>query len=179
MTTSWPTEEIVKVLSKAFSPELQSFAKRSGNRNSADGPNTTIDILMTFDKHGISSHPNHISLYQGARAWISALMAGRAGWKCPVEIYTLTSINVLRKYITFFDAPLSLLLGGLRGASTRNKRKGQDPPGLVFISGFAEWRKGQDAMIDGHASQMVWFRWGWISIGRYMIVNDLKRERIP
>jgi hypothetical protein len=24
-------------------------------------------------------------------------------------------------------------------------------------------------------SQMRWFRWGWIGLSRYMVVNDLKR----
>jgi len=33
-------------------------------------------------------------------------------------------------------------------------------------------------MVQGHKSQMVWFRWGWITIGRYMTVNDLKREKV-
>jgi len=26
---------------------------------------------------------------------------------------------------------------------------------------------------------MRWFRWGWVAIGRYMVVNDLRRERVP
>jgi len=25
---------------------------------------------------------------------------------------------------------------------------------------------------------MKWFRWGWIGVSRYMIINDLKKEKI-
>jgi N-acetylglucosaminylphosphatidylinositol deacetylase len=49
---------------------------------------------------------------------------------------------------------------------------------LLFISGVGEWLAAWKAMVHGHKSQMVWFRWGWITIGRYMVVNDLKRERV-
>lgn len=30
-------------------------------------------------------------------------------------------------------------------------------------------------MTTAHVSQMRWFRWGWIGLSRYMVVNDLKR----
>ena len=31
------------------------------------------------------------------------------------------------------------------------------------------------AMTRAHVSQMRWFRWGWIGVSRYMVVNDLGR----
>jgi N-acetylglucosaminylphosphatidylinositol deacetylase len=31
-------------------------------------------------------------------------------------------------------------------------------------------------MTTAHESQMRWFRWGWISLSRYMVLNDLKKE---
>ncbi len=80
--------------------------------------------------------------------------------------------------MSILDAPTTLLIGGFRGASWIKKRKREEPPTLLFISDFGEWRKGQNAMVKGHSSQMRWFRWGWIGIGRYMVVNDLKREVI-
>lgn len=92
-------------------------------------------------------------------------------------MYTLTTTNVLRKYLSFFDAPLTMLLAAI-GARGSGKEKRERPPMLLFISGFNEYRKGQDAMVKGHKSQMRWFRWGWIGIGRYMIVNDLRKEDI-
>lgn len=59
----------------------------------------------------------------------------------------------------------------------QRKRK-EEPPSLLYVSDFRQWRRGQSAMVGAHKSQMRWFRWGWIGIGRYMVVNDLKREMI-
>ena len=169
MTSTWPKEKIAQVLKSAFIP---SAAKGKGK----SPPEATLDIIITFDQSGVSSHPNHISLYHGARAWIAGLMMGKEGWKSPVELYTLSSVNIIRKYISFFDSTLTLLIGALRGVRAGKKKMKEQPPSYVFVSSFSEYRKSQNAMTRGHKSQMRWFRWGWISIGRYMVVNDLKRE---
>ncbi|KAL9098539.1 MAG: hypothetical protein Q9163_005821 [Psora crenata] len=172
MSVMWPKEKIVEVLSSAFSPT-------SGKPNGkSDAPIATIDVLITFDRHGVSSHPNHISLYTGAKAWLASLMAGKTGWKCPVDLYTLTTTNIVRKYTSFLDGPTTLMIGALRGVFPTDKKKRDDLPNLVYISSFGEYRAGQNAMTKGHKSQMRWFRWGWIGVGRYMVVNDLKRESI-
>lgn len=177
MTSTWSAEEIAKILSKAFSPgEGKSSRRSKGGSGFTDEPTATVDVLITFDKKGVSSHPNHISLYHGARAWLSTLMTGKAGWKCPVAMYTLSSTNVLRKYLSFLDSPATIMISGFRGAGMSRKKRSDEPPGFVFVSGLNDYRKGRDAMVNGHRSQMRWFRWGWIAISRYMIVNDLKRD---
>ena len=185
MTSSWDPTAVANVLSSAFASVGSSQNPQKGNsskmENSGDPPLATIDILLTFDSRGVSDHPNHISLYRGARAWLTALMANKPGWKCPVELYTLTTTNVFRKYITFLDAPVTMLLGALQTAKGNKKRRaesGRIPQRILFVSDPAQWRKGQKAMTRGHQSQMRWFRWGWIGVGRYMVVNDLRRENI-
>jgi len=60
----------------------------------------------------------------------------------------------------------------------RAKEKGQFPTPLLFVSGPGGVRQAQKAMTTAHKSQMKWFRWGWIGISRYMIVNDLKVEKV-
>ena len=175
MTLNWSATDVAQILSSAFSPSNPSSKKSP--RDSSE-PKATIDVLITFDAHGISSHPNHVSLYHGARHWLSSLMAGKSGWKCPVELYTLTTTNVVRKYLSFLDAPFTLLLGGLRAAGLGKRKKMEEPPSLLFINDVGQYRRGQKAMTEAHKSQMRWFRWGWISVGRYMVVNDLKRENI-
>ena len=174
MTTTWPADKIAHILSSAFSPASSSSKKGSWSEE----PTATIDTLITFDARGISSHLNHISLYHGARHWLSALMVGRSGWKCPVELYTLTTTNILRKYIGAFDAPVTMVMGGWRAAGMAQRKKKEEPPSLLFVSDYGQWRRGQSAMVKAHTSQMRWFRWAWIGIGRYMVVNDLKREII-
>jgi len=56
------------------------------------------------------------------------------------------------------------------------KQMGDHPSPLLFLSGPQEVRTAQKAMTTAHKSQMRWFRWGWIGLSRYMVVNDLKLE---
>lgn len=183
MTSSWDPTEVAKVLSSAFaSPGASQKPQKltaSKTNSSNEPPLATIDILLTFDSGGVSDHPNHISLYRGARTWLTDLMANKSGWECPVELYTLSTTNIFRKYISFLDAPVTMLLGALqaaRGNKSRKSKSGRIPQRILFVSDLAQWRKGRNAMTRGHQSQMRWFRWGWIGVGRYMVVNDLRKE---
>jgi N-acetylglucosaminylphosphatidylinositol deacetylase len=183
MTTSWSPAAVAAVLSSAFTPVSLSQKPSNQvprNRNLNDPPLATIDILLTFDSRGVSGHPNHISLFHGAHKWLSGLMADKPGWKCPVELYTLTTTNIARKYASMVDAPLTTfqMTHEATGASKERKGKGDMPNRIVLVNDLHQWNKGQKAMTRGHKSQMRWFRWGWILIGRYMVVNDLKREKI-
>ncbi|KAL8648746.1 MAG: hypothetical protein Q9226_005869 [Calogaya cf. arnoldii] len=174
MKTIWDVEKVADVLSQAFSSPQQQKHK---DHMAADAPKATIDVLVTFDRFGVSHHPNHIALYYGAKSWLNRLMEGKRGWRCPVELHTLTSISIVRKYLSFLDAPMTMALGFLTGLkdSRRQERAGGRRQAL-FVSDLWQWRQGQKAMTRAHRSQMRWFRWGWITFGRYMVVNDLKRQ---
>jgi len=193
MTTTWSAKDVCSALASAFAPELAEslspslvVARRKSYQNDGtavreDEP--TIDVLLTFDQHGISNHPNHRSLYHGAVTFLRELTNGKSGHSCPVTLYTLTTTNIVRKYAGVLDAPFTILWG--ISSIFQDSISGKTPPPkggianrLLFVSTFDEWVKAQMAMISGHQSQMVWFRWGWITIGRYMVVNDLKREMI-
>lgn len=213
MTTEWPETQIASLLASAFAPDVSSQPtatsatrrKPHSNGSAHDNddsqpPTATIDVLLTFDPSGVSNHPNHRSLYHGARAFLSSLMKGKSGYTCPVTLYTLTTTNIIRKYLGVFDAPVTMIrciiqnfLSGndkndssataasnsanirvQEGASRESRRYRR----LLFVSGIPELFKAQKAMVVGHKSQMVWFRWGWITVGRYMVVNDLNREVI-
>ena len=193
MTATWLAEDVAEVLRSAFLP-AQATRKRPGGKSSrgAEGPpEATIDVLLTFDSGGVSGHMNHVSLYHGVRNWLESLMEGREGWRCPVEMYTLTTTNIVRKYISILDAPISMLWGVTRNVFKSEKGVGQrsskgregamqsPPDKMLFVSDMAQYRTAQTAMTQGHKSQMRWFRWGWIGVGRYVAVNDLKREVIP
>lgn len=147
-----------------------------------EGPRATIDVLITFDAAGISGHPNHKALYHGATLFLRQIMRGYSGYASPVALYTLPSINILRKYSFILDTIPTFLAGiygsiyekvtkkklGVAGAADR----------VVFVNDVVRYWKAREAMISGHKSQMVWFRWGWIGLGRYMVVNDLRSERV-
>ena len=169
MTTTWDKVKIASLLSAAFAPNLAKPMKAKD----AEAPTATIDVLLTFDQSGVSSHPNHISLFHGARHFIASLMHNRPGWQCPVDLYTLTSVNIARKYSSFLDSMLSILI-----MAFGMRQSGDHPSPLLFMSGAGEVRAAQRAMTTAHKSQMKWFRWGWIGLSRYMVVNDLKLEKV-
>ncbi|KAL8304514.1 hypothetical protein RB597_004330 [Gaeumannomyces tritici] len=177
MTTTWDPTAISELLTSAFAPDA--------------GRAPDIDILVTFDSQGVSSHPNHISLYHGARAFASSLRRGGSG---TLALYSLTSVSFLRKYTSILDAVATLATSwGFAAGGPPSKAEGGHPGGLVFMnplsggSGGGGAPTGHDsrpggrnvatawrAMTEAHLSQMVWFRYGWITLSRYMVVNDLR-----
>ncbi|KAI1359740.1 putative deacetylase LmbE-like domain-containing protein [Xylaria arbuscula] len=182
MTKTWDSERISTLLRSAFAPH---FAKASADED----PMVVIDALITFDKTGVSSHPNHKSLYHGARGFIAGLLKTQAKRRgsaapSPVDLYTLTSVGFLRKYAGFFDVFTTRFFLGLGGATRRKDTKDskENPGTLVHVSSLVGGRESygsaRRAMTQAHKSQMVWFRWGWIGLSRYMIINDLHLEHV-
>lgn len=199
MQNDWSADEIAKVLAQAFAPPASPppaptsvASAKHGKRKSAsltpvaappakpEGPRATIDVLITFDQGGVSNHPNHIALHAGARKFIGNIMRGYAGWRCPVTLYTLPTVNIVRKYTFVGDAVVTLALGVVDKFTSGipKDKAGSDGERVLFMNDLSKYWKARDAMVRGHVSQMVWFRWGWIALGRYMVVNDLKRERV-
>jgi N-acetylglucosaminylphosphatidylinositol deacetylase len=165
MSVTWHPRLLSNLLTAHFAPKLAKLSTKVA-------PEANIDVIITFDLQGVSNHPNHKSLYHGAHTFLRALMHRHSGWECPVKLYTLTSTNVVRKYLSILDAPATIL-----SCVFRRKETGQMPTPLVFVSGLKGYRTAQLAMTTAHQSQMRWFRWGWISISRYMIINDLIKEK--
>ena len=191
MNEKWDEKEIMNVLAQAFAPgSLLSDGKKAKKAGKNSSPTATIDALITFDAQGVSSHPNHIALFHGTKLFLTNLMRDHSGYACPVTMYTLSSVNVVRKYSfvldvlpTYFVGIMSDIMAVATGKKKPLKRgkgaiKGSRGDRVMFVSDFSRYLKARDAMVNGHRSQMVWFRWGWIGIGRYMVVNDLKREDI-
>ncbi|KAL1878590.1 hypothetical protein VTK73DRAFT_7768 [Phialemonium thermophilum] len=167
MNITWDPARISALLSSAFVP-------RPTNSPSA-APTATIDVLLTFDAGGVSGHPNHASLYHGARAFVRALTHGRSGWRAPVDLYTLATVPLVRKYTGGLDVLPTLALWAFRSDFKAPRDR---PTSLVFLNGFGAgglvtaWR----AMTTAHRSQMLWFRYGWLGFSRYMLMNDLQLE---
>jgi N-acetylglucosaminylphosphatidylinositol deacetylase len=69
-------------------------------------------------------------------------------------------------------------MGGDASNSEEGKKR---PETLVFtnkLSGEAGYGTAWKAMTEAHKSQMVWFRYGWITFSRYMVINDLRLEKV-
>lgn len=163
MTTTWHPRLLSNLLTQTFAPKMASIPSNKA-------PETTIDVLITFDGEGVSGHPNHKSLYHGAQTFIKALMHRHTGWECPIKLYTLPSVNIARKYSGVIDAATTLI-----ATLFAKKDNSEYPSPLVYVSSPLEYRTAQQAMTQAHKSQMLWFRWGYITISRYMTVNDLKK----
>lgn len=165
MTKTWDSKAIANLLASTFAPKMAKIGPKSA-------PEVNIDVLITFDIGGVSSHPNHISLYYGGLAFLKQIMQKHSGWDNPIKMYTLSSTNVARKYASIMDAPLTLAR-----TAVMKKEAGDFPAPLVVVSGVGGYRKAQKAMTNAHESQMRWFRWGWIGVSRYMVLNDLKKVK--
>jgi N-acetylglucosaminylphosphatidylinositol deacetylase len=151
MTTNWDPKLITQLLTSRLVPDKQT---------------PSIDTIITFDAEGVSSHPNHKSLYHGARHFLTSLTPSSQ-----ISLYTLTTTSILRKYLSVLDAPFTIL-----NVLLSSREQGDSPSPLLFVSTVTRWRTAQRAMTTAHVSQMRWFRWGWIGMSRYMVVNDLRRE---
>ncbi|XP_063388672.1 N-acetylglucosaminyl-phosphatidylinositol de-N-acetylase [Cydia fagiglandana] len=111
-----------------------------------------IDTLVSFDRGGVSSHPNHSAVFYAiAYMFVERLLPERC------TVYTLDTVNVLRKYWGFLDLPLSFVLSSKR-----------------YFLRWTESRRVVRAM-KRHRSQMVWFRHLYVTFSRYMIINTLRR----
>lgn len=165
MTVTWHPRLISNLLTTTFAPKMSSISAKMA-------PQANIDAIITFDANGVSGHPNHKSLYDGAHTFLKALMHRHSGWECPIKLYTLTTTSIFRKYASLLDAPATMV-----AAITRKKELGDFPTPLLSVSSPLAYRTAQRAMTTAHESQMRWFRWGWISLSRYMVLNDLKKEK--
>ncbi|KAH8660927.1 putative deacetylase LmbE-like domain-containing protein [Tricladium varicosporioides] len=128
-----------------------------------------LDVLITFDGQGVSQSANHQLLYHGAINWLNGLGQIAEG----ASLYCLTTTNIFRKYISMFDAPITVALALL----ARTRPRIQGPPNqLVFLSNSSGHLKAHIAMTNRHISEILWFQYVWNGLSRYIGINDLKRK---
>jgi N-acetylglucosaminylphosphatidylinositol deacetylase len=150
-----------------------------------------FDALITFDEGGVSGHPNHASILPGleqlVRGPASVKPAGKSTNRKPKakvvqpngpqpELWVLLTTNVVRKYLGIGDALASLMLITWRVARSPGKGPEKRKNWMTLINLPHEAMRAQRAMVLGHPSQMRWFRWGWVVLGRYMYINELHRR---
>ena len=107
-----------------------------------------VDTVITYDRHGVSGHRNHIALYYG----VSCMSLEND----TCHVYSLTTVNIMRKYSSVLDVPMSYLLCP-----------------SVFLSSLTQWWTIQKAM-SCHWSQYTWFRKLYMIFSRYTLINTLE-----
>lgn len=118
-----------------------------------------IDLIVTFDNHGISGHQNHRDVHHGIR---SVLFKNS---QRSIETYELVSTSIARKYTGPVDIWLSIFCSLCY------------PRGQMYclLNGYPQ--KSFLAMAQ-HRSQWVWFRKVFVFFSSYTYVNMLKKINI-
>ncbi|XP_061557825.1 N-acetylglucosaminyl-phosphatidylinositol de-N-acetylase isoform X1 [Phycodurus eques] len=111
-----------------------------------------FDMVLTFDGRGVSGHSNHVTIYKAVRH-----LASTDQLPNDCRLFSLVTVGLLRKYVSFFELPLSWLL----------------PSSLCCIVGAKGYRQCKAAMLCHH-TQLVWFRYLYITFSRYMFVNTFQ-----
>jgi len=112
-----------------------------------------IDTVITFDRRGVSGHKNHIALFYG--------VACMSLDNDTCHVYSLATVNMMRKYSSVLDVPMSFLLCP-----------------TVFVTSLAQWWTIQRAMTC-HYSQYTWFRKLYMVFSRYTLINTLELTSKP
>uniref|UniRef100_A0A6A7G3D8 N-acetylglucosaminylphosphatidylinositol deacetylase n=1 Tax=Hirondellea gigas TaxID=1518452 RepID=A0A6A7G3D8_9CRUS len=108
------------------------------------------DMVITFDAGGVSGHINHRALHSS----LCYLMEEQL-LPPDCHVYTLDSVNVVRKYSSLMDLPYSLLFSS-----------------YVITLDTSQYCTIRSAM-RAHASQYVWFRKMYMVFSRYVMINTL------
>lgn len=133
-----------------------------------------IEAVITFDRDGVSYHPNHCAIYYATASLCLAGYLPKSKWtfllSChcnnslsfpsDCKILTLDSVNICRKYLSIFDLVISLLL------STN-----------WCVLSWKNVNIVRKAMRQ-HKSQMLWFRQLYIMFSRYMVINTLREINV-
>ncbi|KAI8611145.1 putative deacetylase LmbE-like domain-containing protein [Chytriomyces sp. MP71] len=141
-----------------------------------------IDVIITFDKYGISGHANHCAVSLG----VKRLLQQPAFFK-KVSGYALISVPLLRKFISLLDLVPSLLVHLRNTLRFKSKlyesqsneevrqalvQRGKER--VLFVATPSELWRARSAMLC-HPSQLVWFRHLYLAFSRYMVINELER----
>jgi len=120
-----------------------------------------ITTILTFDETGVSQHPNHFSIYYGAKQLLSYPNVSPN-----LRAYALVTVPLSIKYIgpiaplqAKYDLVVASILGQVESSVP------------VFIAGTNHWWTTARALY-AHRSQLIWFRWLYMAFSRYLWVNE-------
>ncbi|KAI2664488.1 N-acetylglucosaminyl-phosphatidylinositol de-N-acetylase [Labeo rohita] len=111
-----------------------------------EGEEAVVKLALGLGRLGLSSGPTQV---------VHLVSAGRLPEGC--QIFSLHSVNLLRKYLSVLELPISWLL----------------PSDFCCVIGQEEYKRAKKAMLC-HRSQLLWFRRLYIFFSRYMFVNTFQ-----
>ncbi|ORZ09219.1 putative deacetylase LmbE-like domain-containing protein [Absidia repens] len=127
-----------------------------------------IDTIITFDDQGVSGHVNHGAAFYGAKEYTQNHPSG-------AKLYKLKTISLLRKYIGLVDLIIMAAQDWIRNKSmiSHGQSSSFGSPNITFVSPPIGYLQAHKAMRQ-HQSQLVWFRWLYVTFSRYMFINELE-----
>ena len=105
--------------------------------------------LVTFGSRGVSGHPNHIALLSGVTLAVQK--------HSHLKGFYLADVSIPKKFTSFYGSLLEFT---------------PSRPGMRFYSTPSVLYGVLHAM-HAHESQLVWFRYLYLTFTRYILVNDL------
>lgn len=122
-----------------------------------------IDLVITFDRGGISGHVNHRSIALGMEYYISQME------QTPL-IYQLSTVSSVFEYTSIVDLIRTLIkflprmIRSLMVSSTDHR--------VLFVN--SPWKYFQALKsFHAHRSQVLWYRHIYTIFSRHMFINDL------
>lgn len=116
----------------------------------------SISTIVTFDRYGVSSHPNHIAVHNGVRELKSSMPPG-------LLYLQLRSRNILTKFV----GPLATLSYAIFSATYVSRTNF-----VALVHPTVAW--ASMAAMRRHTSQLVWFRYLFVVFSSYTYVNELE-----
>lgn len=123
--------------------------------------NFPIQTIVTFDSTGVSGHANHRSIYMATKLLKKQLK------DLKMNYFYLNSVSIWRKYISFLDASVTVVMSFLQSKSDVN-----DDENVILAIDYSD-NVILRRILQLHRSQMVWFRQLYMIFSRYMLINDL------
>ncbi|KAG5510988.1 hypothetical protein GH5_07189 [Leishmania sp. Ghana 2012 LV757] len=126
--------------------EIESYMQKAGN----------ISTIVTFDKYGVSGHPNHIAVHNGVRELKENMPPGLLHLQ-------LRTRCLLCKYV----GPLAVIPYALWSSTSVSRTSF-----VAVIPPASAWESM--AAMQKHAGQLVWFRYLFVIFSSYTYVNEIE-----
>lgn len=125
-----------------------------------------IDLIISFDRRGISGHRNHRSIFFALQFYRNELLK-KNSTKNSILIYQLKSEGILLKFLSIFNLiPKIFELVCLRWSRPSSKD-------LFVVNSPRQVLRGFRSFYS-HRSQMKWFRHLYTLFSQYMFFNHLQ-----
>ncbi|GMG29913.1 unnamed protein product [Ambrosiozyma monospora] len=129
-------------------------------------------VMLSFDEFGVSSHANHKSTHFAVKQFSA---------KHGIKMFKLITWPIWNKFSLFFLTNLELiwkyakyLFGITHDVQFSIGQFKYSDHSFIIYNDFNNWFVSLSTMTYAHYSQLVWFRFFWIFISRYMNANELE-----